>query len=325
MFFCSSMSTVFCPLCFIKRFGVTSMLKVFFSFLCLDSREKSQPISIPGRTCPKVNIHRNGVCSNGIHANHVNNDGLNREAEGRGSGSHTISGLLLYCHQFHALILKRFYQARRNLKGLLSQIFLPSFFITIAMVFALSAPKLEDFPRLPLNTNMFDRPNYVPHANVNSSNSLAVDMESTLKLPSGIGSFCVVNNTSENLKKWSYNCHKDAVVNNEEIRDIFNKECRRQRDYSGVRLCQNGTIKKSSADRGRQNATGAKCYCSNYRLEYICPFEMLLPSSKEILTATHDTLRNITGRDVSKYLLSTTQATRMARLVYHLVNLSLLR
>jgi ATP-binding cassette subfamily A (ABC1) protein 2 len=298
-------------------------------FLLVVFVKKSQPMPIPGNTTIPQN-HANGIQANhvngiqanhanGIQANHVSNGhryGEETNNESSGSGSYVLSGALLKWQQFCGLIVKRFYQTRRNIKGLVSQIFLPSFFITIAMVFALSVPKPRDAPPLPLNTGMFDRPNYVPFANENSSNHLAVGMETTLKLPSGLGSFCYVKNPSITLRNWSYSSYpcKSRTAAKQDIDNVFNEQCL-DRDYPDVRLCKNNTMLPDPAHRRKSEPLnkGTHCYCSDNRLKYVCPYDLSRPAPKEIIPATLDTLRNVSGRDVSKYLLYTTEQTRMAR------------
>jgi ATP-binding cassette subfamily A (ABC1) protein 2 len=275
--------------------------------------KRSQPIPTPRNTRTIITQHN----ANGIQGNHVSNghryaEGSNNEASG--SGSYVLSGASLKWQQFCGLLVKRFYQTRRNLKGLFSQIFLPSFFITVAMVFALSIPKPKDAPPLSLNTGMFDRPNYVPFGNENASDRLAVGMETTLKLPSGIGSFCYLKNPSDRAWTWSYSsnpCKSRTSANREVVNSVLNQQCV-EKVYSDVRLCKNDTMLPDPVKhktKARKNTT--HCYCSDNRLKYTCPVSF--PTPKEIIPATFDTLRNVTGRDVIKYLLYTTDKTVMAR------------
>lgn len=46
--------------------------------------------------------------------------------------------------QFHGLLIKRFHCAKRNTKGLFSQILLPAFFVCVAMTVALSVPEIGE-------------------------------------------------------------------------------------------------------------------------------------------------------------------------------------
>ena len=239
-----------------------------------------------------------------------------------GAGSYVVTGAVLKLQQFNSLIIKRFYQTRRNLKGLSSQVFLPSFFITVAMVFALSVPKPKDAPPLLLNTGMFHRPNCIPFANEGTS-KLSIDMDNTLKLPSGIGSFCLVQNFSSHFNKsgYSYPCDFKKSKLRRQMTRMFNRECADAvNEISDVYLCGNHNISRkldgSEGDRG--------CHCSSDGRMYVCSVSGTTP--KELIPATMDTLRNITGRNVTRYLLHTMMETRMKRfgVFYHMLHTVLL-
>lgn len=269
----------------------------------------------------------NGVCDNftrsDVSAAHGAGESAVPEELGQGgSGSYVVTGAPLKWQQFCGLILKRFYQMRRNLKGLFSQVFLPSFFITIAMVFALSVPSPKDAPPLRLNTGMFDRPNYVPFANEarlssdRKNRALARGVEDTLKLRSGIGSFCLMKNTTHSMserQRHSYSCVFQRKKLQKQLERLFNKECANAvYKISDIYLCANGSAAASkSTEHRRDERTG--CHCSSYNTEYVCPGNIAHFTPKTLLPATIDTLRNVTGRNVSKYLLYTTKETRMRR------------
>uniref|UniRef100_A0A7M4FXT8 ATP-binding cassette sub-family A member 2 n=1 Tax=Crocodylus porosus TaxID=8502 RepID=A0A7M4FXT8_CROPO len=59
-----------------------------------------------------------------------------------GQGSFKLEGSWLKLRQFHGLIVKRFHCAKRNTKALFSQILLPAFFVCVAMTVALSVPEI---------------------------------------------------------------------------------------------------------------------------------------------------------------------------------------
>ena len=289
-----------------------SFIFSLFSLVVFVKKSKPRPIVRSSQTPSSL--------SNGIEANHVSNGhgvvATAREPSGRGSGSHVVSGAVLKWQQFCGLVLKRFFQTGRNLKGLFSQIVLPSFFITVAMVFALSVPTPKNAPPLALNTAMFDRPNYVPFANeANYSDTLSVGMETTLKLPSGIGSFCYVRNKEFAGGSYSTSpCKTKMATRREQIKQFFNPECvDAAYRNSDVHLCENETIFEQSHHKINFGKHGTDCYCSHDNLDYICPVDLSRPAPKEIIPATLDTLRNVSGRDVSKYLLYTTEQTRLAR------------
>lgn len=61
-----------------------------------------------------------------------------------GQGSFKLEGWWLKLSQFHGLLTKRFHCAKRNTKGLFSQILLPAFFVCVAMTVALSVPEIGE-------------------------------------------------------------------------------------------------------------------------------------------------------------------------------------
>uniref|UniRef100_A0A3Q1I3G1 ATP-binding cassette sub-family A member 2 n=1 Tax=Anabas testudineus TaxID=64144 RepID=A0A3Q1I3G1_ANATE len=122
-----------------------------------------------------------------------------------GQGSFKLEGWWLKLSQFHGLIIKRFHCAKRNTKGLFSQILLPAFFVCVAMTVALSVPEIGDLPPLILSPSQFHnytqpRGNFIPYANEDRPqyrSKLLPDASpqkimNTLRLPSGVGATCVL-------------------------------------------------------------------------------------------------------------------------------------
>lgn len=70
-----------------------------------------------------------------------------------GQGSFKLEGWWLKLSQFHGLIVKRFHCAKRNTKGLFSQILLPAFFVCVAMTVALSVPEIGEFEEFDASLN----------------------------------------------------------------------------------------------------------------------------------------------------------------------------
>ncbi|KAA8578520.1 hypothetical protein FQN60_007312, partial [Etheostoma spectabile] len=122
-----------------------------------------------------------------------------------GQGSFKLEGWWLKLGQFHGLIIKRFHCAKRNTKGLFSQILLPAFFVCVAMTVALSVPEIGDLPPLILSPSQYHnytqpRGNFIPYANEDrpqyrsklSPDANAQKIINTLRLPSGVGATCVL-------------------------------------------------------------------------------------------------------------------------------------
>ncbi|XP_059192402.1 ATP-binding cassette sub-family A member 2 [Centropristis striata] len=122
-----------------------------------------------------------------------------------GQGSFKLEGWWLKLSQFHGLIIKRFHCAKRNTKGLFSQILLPAFFVCVAMTVALSVPEIGDLPPLMLSPSQYHnytqpRGNFIPYANEDrrqyrskqSPDANPRKIINTLHLPSGVGATCVL-------------------------------------------------------------------------------------------------------------------------------------
>ncbi|XP_075906360.1 phospholipid-transporting ATPase ABCA1-like [Nelusetta ayraudi] len=72
-----------------------------------------------------------------------------------GKGSYQVKGWSLKRQQFVALLWKRFLYARRSRKGFFAQIVLPAVFVCIALVFSLIVPPFGKHPSLPLDPRMY--------------------------------------------------------------------------------------------------------------------------------------------------------------------------
>lgn len=70
-------------------------------------------------------------------------------------------GPLLWLQQMKAIMLKRFYHARRSRKGFFSQILLPAIFVVLSMFVSLIRPPREGLPPLEMSPKMFGSPNYI--------------------------------------------------------------------------------------------------------------------------------------------------------------------
>ncbi|KAJ8371671.1 hypothetical protein AAFF_G00303470 [Aldrovandia affinis] len=73
-----------------------------------------------------------------------------------GKGSYQVKGWSLRRQQFVALLWKRFLYARRSRKGFFAQIVLPAVFVCIALVFSLIVPPFGKYPSLALQPSMYE-------------------------------------------------------------------------------------------------------------------------------------------------------------------------
>ena len=233
----------------------------------------------------------------------------------QGIGTRTLTGAPLKLQQFYALVVKRFHHARRNFKGVISQILLPAIFITIAMVMALSFPKSPDQPPLELTPSMFPRPNYIPFANeAKGVNRLASRLEKTLTLPSGVGATCClrsINLTTTDLKpsreRLAQMFNHSCSVSIDEVSEEYFKPSNLNLGFIYTNESKNETQSVTHKDTGRG------CRCSANKTAYVCDRGAAGRIPDDLVTITLDTLQNITGRNFSKYLLYTTETFKLHR------------
>uniref|UniRef100_A0AAY4B7N1 ATP-binding cassette sub-family A member 2 n=1 Tax=Denticeps clupeoides TaxID=299321 RepID=A0AAY4B7N1_9TELE len=274
-----------------------------------------------------------------------------------GQGSYKLDGWWLKLRQFHGLIVKRFHCAKRNTKGLFSQILLPAFFVCVAMTVALSVPEIGDLPPLILSPSQYHnytqpRGNFIPYANEDRlqyrskpfPDASPQKIINTLWLSSGVGATCVLktpfNSTldqlAQTLKPYANNSKTLAAR-------YFDSMCL-DSFTQGVPLSNFVPPPPSPApsddpevhfDDGFWNATAApmttvretvtspptlplsihepvRCICSMQGTGFSCP-SGVGGHPPLVKVVTGDILVNITGRNVSEYLLYTSDRLRLHR------------
>uniref|UniRef100_A0A8C2BLM6 ATP-binding cassette sub-family A member 2 n=1 Tax=Cyprinus carpio TaxID=7962 RepID=A0A8C2BLM6_CYPCA len=274
-----------------------------------------------------------------------------------GQGGFKLEGWWLKLRQFHGLIVKRFHCAKRNTKGIFSQILLPAFFICVAMTVALSVPEIGDLPPLILSPSQYHnytqpRGNFIPYANedrLQYRSKLSPDASpqrivNTLRLPSGVGATCVLktpfNSTLDQLAQTL-----NPYANNSKTlaARYFDSMCL-DSFTQGVPLSNFVPPPPSPApsddpdvhfEDGLWNYTAAppttvrematspptlpltirepvRCICSMQGTGFSCPSGVGgRPPLMKVVTG--DILVDITGRNVSEYLLYTSDRLRLHR------------
>ena len=89
----------------------------------------------------------------------------------------------LWFEQYQALLTKRFYHSIRNVKGVTSEILLPSIFVVVAMCTSLIQTNYSVKPSLKLSTEMFSKPNYIVVDVTSNSSYLDNIMKSYVEYP----------------------------------------------------------------------------------------------------------------------------------------------
>uniref|UniRef100_A0A669CN02 P-type phospholipid transporter n=1 Tax=Oreochromis niloticus TaxID=8128 RepID=A0A669CN02_ORENI len=195
-----------------------------------------------------------------------------------GKGSYQVKGWSLKRQQFVALLWKRFLYARRSRKGFFAQIVLPAVFVCIALVFSLIVPPFGKYPSLALDPGMYgeqftfisnDMPED-PHTN---------NLLGALTAEPGFGTRCM---EGEDIPCTAVQDEWSVPQVSQSVKDMFDK---------GNWTMQNPSPLCECSCEGRK------------RMLPECPSGAGgLPPPQISET---DTLQNLTGRNVSDYLVKT--------------------
>ncbi|XP_052335102.1 ATP-binding cassette sub-family A member 2-like isoform X2 [Oncorhynchus keta] len=271
-------------------------------------------------------------------------------------GSVKLEGWWLKLRQFHGLIVKRFHCAKRNTKGLFSQILLPAFFVCVAMTVALSVPSIGDLPPLVLSPSQYHnytqpRGNFIPYANEDrpqysklSPDASPQKIANTLRLPSGVGATCVLKTPfNSTLDQLAQTLNPSANNSKTLAARYFDSMCL-DSFTQGVPLSNFVPPPPSPAPSDdpdprfedrlwnftattlttvRETVTSpptlplsirepVRCICSMQGTGFSCPSGVGgRPPLMKVVTG--DILVDITGRNVSEYLLYTSDRLRLHR------------
>ncbi|XP_075459417.1 phospholipid-transporting ATPase ABCA1-like isoform X2 [Ascaphus truei] len=204
----------------------------------------------------------------------------------KAKGSDIITGWKLIYRQFVALFLKRFHHARRSRKGFIAQVILPAVFVCLSLIFSVVVPPFEEYPSLELQPWMYG-PQHSFISNDDPANSQVSRVIDSLTENPGFGTRCMKNDPIPNLPCATNGTdywYKPSV--SQSVSDIFENG--------------NWSMKNPSPS----------CQCSTPQKTVLLPDCPLgaggLPPSQKIHNTT-DTLEDLTGRNVTDYLLKTYQ------------------
>ncbi|XP_063172407.1 LOW QUALITY PROTEIN: ATP-binding cassette sub-family A member 2 [Candoia aspera] len=278
------------------------------------------------------------------------------EAALAGQGSFRLEGSWLKLRQFHGLLVKRFHCAKRNSKGLFSQILLPAFFVCVAMTVALSVPEIGDLPPLILSPSQYHnytqpRGNFIPYANEErgyhqpSPDASAQQLVSTFYLPSGIGATCVLKsafnstldqqvqalNLNSNESKMLAAKYFDAMCLDSFTQGLplsnfvppppspapsdypysLDEDLLRAWNFTSFPPTVKETVTSTPAQPSIVHEP-IKCTCSMQGTGFSCP-SGVGGHPPQMKVVTGDILVDITGHNVSEYLLYTSDRFRLHR------------
>uniref|UniRef100_A0A8C5UIB8 P-type phospholipid transporter n=1 Tax=Malurus cyaneus samueli TaxID=2593467 RepID=A0A8C5UIB8_9PASS len=200
-----------------------------------------------------------------------------------GKGSYQMKGWKLTQQQFMALLWKRMLIAKRSRKGFFAQIVLPAVFVCIALMFSLIVPPFGKYPSLELQPWMYDE-QYTFISNDAPEDAGTHKLLDALLDKPGFGTRCMEGHSIPDTpctvgqKEWTTASVPESVL------DIF--------------LKGNWSMENPSPS----------CECSSEKIKKmlpVCPPGAggLPPPQREQDTA--DILQNLTGRNISDYLVKT--------------------
>ncbi|XP_059408851.1 phospholipid-transporting ATPase ABCA1a isoform X1 [Carassius carassius] len=200
-----------------------------------------------------------------------------------GKGSYQVKGWSLKRQQFVALLWKRFLYARRSRKGFFAQIVLPAVFVCIALGFSLIVPPFGKYPSLALEPSMYgEQFSFV-------SNDAPEDRHTNNLLEALMDSPAYSEQCKDEQNAGSKSCAiKDGewMVPEvpESIRDIFLKGNWSMENPSPLCECSCEERKKMLPE---------------------CPPGAGGLPPPQIKVTVNETLQNLTGKNISDYLVKT--------------------
>uniref|UniRef100_A0A8C9Y356 ATP-binding cassette, sub-family A (ABC1), member 1A n=1 Tax=Sander lucioperca TaxID=283035 RepID=A0A8C9Y356_SANLU len=205
-----------------------------------------------------------------------------------GKGSYQVKGWSLKRQQFVALLWKRFLYARRSRKGFFAQfscvfIVLPAVFVCIALVFSLIVPPFGKYPSLVLDHSMYgeqftfisnDMPED-PHIN---------KLLGALTENPGFGTHCMKGQPIQDTPCTAVEDEWSVPEVSQSVKDMFDKGNWSMENPSPMCECSCGGRKRMLPE---------------------CPAGAGGLQPPQMKISDQDTLQNLTGRNISDYLVKT--------------------
>uniref|UniRef100_A0AAQ5X579 ABC transporter domain-containing protein n=1 Tax=Amphiprion ocellaris TaxID=80972 RepID=A0AAQ5X579_AMPOC len=209
---------------------------------------------------------------------------LKKNASLSGRGSTVITGWKLIRRQFLALFIKRFHHARRSRKGLIAQVVLPAVFVCLSLIFSLIVPPFTEYPSLELQPWMYDLPQTTFYSNDLPESAEVSQVVETLLNNPGFGTRCMNGDPIPNLPCTNSRSDWFTPPVDQSVTDIF----------------LNGNWNMSNPS--------PPCQCSTPQRTFMLPDcppgAGGLPPPQRVQNTT-DTLLNLTGRNMTDFLVKT--------------------
>ncbi|KAM3838356.1 LOW QUALITY PROTEIN: phospholipid-transporting ATPase ABCA1-like [Diretmus argenteus] len=200
-----------------------------------------------------------------------------------GKGSYQVKGWSLKRQQFVALLWKRFLYARRSRKGFFAQIVLPAVFVCIALVFSLIVPPFGKYPSLVLQPGMYEE-QFTFISNDGADDAHTNRLLGALTENPGFGTRCMEGEPIPDAPCTAVEDEWAVPEVSDSVREMFSTGNWTMENPSPMCECSSGGRKKM--------------------LPECPPGAGGLPPPQMKISET-DTLQNLTGRNVSDYLVKT--------------------
>ncbi|XP_077981076.1 phospholipid-transporting ATPase ABCA1-like [Glandiceps talaboti] len=198
-------------------------------------------------------------------------------------GQSKITGSRRYLRQFQALIIKRFNNSRRNVKSFIAQVLVPVVFILLTLLFSLLVPPMREAPSVQLMPWLYPgRQLHMFSSQDTPDNALSQSLDQNLHYTPGIGTRCMTPQPviedlpcmESEATKWIKPEMSQAV----------------QQVYSQYNLTDDNPSPPCDCSSGSQQ----------------CPLGAGGPAPIYRVTQTTEVMLNMTNRNVTDYLVKTT-------------------
>ncbi|XP_039982421.1 retinal-specific phospholipid-transporting ATPase ABCA4a [Xiphias gladius] len=202
---------------------------------------------------------------------------------GAGRGSYQVRGLCLTIKQFFALLIKRLHHTTRSYKDFFAQIVLPASFVFLALTFTLIVPPFGEYPSLTLSPWMYGR-QYTFFSNERPMDAQMRYFGKVLLDKPGFGTRCMVDEPLEDFPCNNITTEWEMPLVNPALIDMLAGP-----EWNSLR---------PSPD----------CQCSTPRkltMLPVCPEGAGGLPPPQRIQSTGDVLMDLTGRNISDYLVKT--------------------
>ncbi|XP_053268090.1 retinal-specific phospholipid-transporting ATPase ABCA4 [Pleuronectes platessa] len=217
-------------------------------------------------------------------ASHANGQGPCDVSDGgAGRGSDQVRGLCLTIKQFFALLIKRLHHTTRSFKDFFAQIVLPASFVFLALTFTLIVPPFGEYPSLTLSPWMYGR-QYTFFSNEQPMDAQMRYFGKVLLDKPGFGTRCMVDEPLEDFP------------------------CNNITTEWEMTLVNPALIEMLDGPEWNSLTPSPDCQCSTPKkltMLPVCPEGAGGLPPPQRIQSTGDVLLDLTGRNISDYLVKT--------------------